>query len=232
MKSFARYRSGLLAGLALFPAAAGFAHPIPDVPVRSHFDGEGNLELRVEVDTRAYLEDPESELYLLKVYFDLYTDEEKAAEIAPAQQFVDDRVEFRFASDEEMSSPDFIQPEFEWHFATLEDKALENLDDPVVLIGVWNTKIPNGAKYYQIVAKDKGTLTVIFENYVKGEKLERLARLWPNESSFALDLAEFDSTVGTDTSKHFALLGVVSIAMISGVLIATLMLIMRSKPTS
>lgn len=161
------------------------AHPVPDIPIRSHFDGEGNLTIRVEIDWRAYLEDPESELYMLKWYYDRMDDEEKAEHIAPAQQFIDERVVFEF------EPSGVFRPEFEkWEWRKLGDFPLEELDDEVVMVGEWTTRIPPGTTGYKISANKVGGLTVIFENHIAGEKQERFAGLWPGESSFTLDVAE------------------------------------------
>ena len=58
--------SRLLLALVLFSRLA-WANPEPDVPVHCHFDKDGSVTVRIEIDPRCFTDDPMSERYLMKV---------------------------------------------------------------------------------------------------------------------------------------------------------------------
>ncbi|MFT5470593.1 MAG: hypothetical protein ACI8UO_005722 [Verrucomicrobiales bacterium] len=223
MNPFTRLQSITLVviGLSIFSAQA---HPVPDIPIRSHFDSSGNLKIRAEVDWRAYLDvegtSPDDELYMLKWYHDRMDDEEKAEHIAPAQKFLDERVVIEFVPSGE------IHPVYgDWEWRKLGDEPLENLDDPVVMVGEWTTRVPPGTTGYKVSSNETGTLTVVFENYFSGEKQERFAGLWPGESSFVLDISAFASS----ESPKVAMIALISVVVVGGVILVVGMLMRRKR---
>ena len=57
--------TAVAAWLCLAPGPVALAHPVPDVPLRSFFDADGSAVIEIELDTRCFSDDPESEPYLL-----------------------------------------------------------------------------------------------------------------------------------------------------------------------
>jgi hypothetical protein len=174
----------LLAGLATFTAIAR-AHPIPDVPVRASFDGTGNMTLRIEIDPRCFETDPNKAPSVLNK--DLATlppaklDEWKAKAAAYAERAVEVQLQPLGA----------MHPEYRFDLTGQENAPLKQPDDIVVLTGTWQTKPPAAAHSYGIKAKPEGTLSVLYFNEAKGQKLERFQVLFPGESSYQLDLQTF-----------------------------------------
>jgi hypothetical protein len=65
------------------------------------------------------------------------------------------------------------------------------MDDPVMITGEWRTRLPLGLEGYRIKALEAGALSVLFINHLDGRALERIAVLFPGETSFLLDLTGF-----------------------------------------
>ncbi len=182
--------SKLALGLGIFAASAGvsLAHPVPDLPVRSHFKASGEVEIRVEVDPRAFESDPEAHDYLTKAVTDATTPAEMEILEEKANRFVESRLRFHFEPLGE------VRPVLKWSFGKLTDAGpLENPDDSSVLIGSWKTTLPQGLAAYRIESlklTDKSAIpmNVVFLNFIDGKQVERYAVLFPGESSFLLDL--------------------------------------------
>jgi len=49
-----------LAIIAAFLSSFAFAHPVPDIPVRTFFPGDGTARVTVEIDPRCFEPDPEN----------------------------------------------------------------------------------------------------------------------------------------------------------------------------
>ena len=158
-------------------------HPTPDIPVRAFFKEDGSARIQVEVDLRLFAEKPEEELYLQSWIVDKSSEEEKRDMMAQAAAYIKKVVEFRF---EPLGS---FNPEFEFSFTTLGGAPIKKLDDPLVINGIWETKVPFGMQGYQIKALPEGEFSVMFINTLKGEKVERFQALFPGEDSFILDLS-------------------------------------------
>lgn len=231
----ARLRFTLIFAAGLIGLAG--AHPMPDIPVRANFQ-DGAMTIRVELDPRAYEDDPEEEGYYMKWYYDRMTPEEKAEMTDLATPFINERVQFIFEPSGQVS------PEFEWGFAMLGDKEMVELGDPMVMIGEWRPKPPPGTTGYRIVATEAGKLAVNFLNFVDGEQLERYAVLFPGEESFTLDVgpliatnaapeaggaSEADPIEIDEEKRNVALIGVISVAVIAGVIVAAVVLMRRPK---
>jgi hypothetical protein len=177
----------LLTASLLFAASAALAHPVPDVLVRSHFSSTGEAEIRVEVDPRSFEAHPEEHDYLEKSAAE--TVDQTALETMgkTADRFLAGRVKFLLEPIGE------VNPEFEWAFAKLGDEALENPDDPAVLVGSWKTTLPKGLSGFRIESlklTDPAAIpmNVVFLNHLDGKQIERYAVLFPGEKSFLLDL--------------------------------------------
>ncbi len=178
----------LLSLLLLASTVRLSAHPVPDVPVRSHFNADGHSEIRVEVDPRSFEVNPEEHDYLTKTATDAISSEELTALGVKANAFVAARLKFHFEPLGE------VKPEFTWSFQKLGDKgALENPDDSSVLVGSWKTTLPKGLSGYRVESlklTDPAAIpmNVNFLNFLDGRQVERYAVLFPGETSFLLDL--------------------------------------------
>ncbi len=172
-----------LALAAIFSAPTARAHPIPDIPVRSHFDSGGTCRIEVEVDIRCFTEDPLNEPYLLKWVLDEMDSAERDELKAKAARLVREGVAFRF----EQTGP--ASPEFDFAFTTKDAQTLANIDDPVMLTGTWHTSVPGGASAYQIEAPASARYDLRFLNWLKGQPVERTQVLFPEEKSYLLDLS-------------------------------------------
>ncbi len=183
--------------VSLFIATA-WSHPVPDLPVRSHFAVGGVAEIRVEVDPRCFEADPEKiNFYQREAVAAMSADEVKQMKTR-ADAFVTERLRFFFDPVGE------LKPAFVWDFNKLGDGGIPfETDDKqllkgneTVLVGSWKTNIVTGMTGYRIealpmTAEKMGVpLNVMFLNFIGGRQVERYAVLYPGESSFTLDLTE------------------------------------------
>jgi hypothetical protein len=169
--------------LGLLAGAAG--HAVPDVPVRGFFESDGSGRIEVEVDTRCFSDDPEGEPYLVKRTLDLMTEEEREALWEEARELIRETIAFYF---EPLGR---VAPEFEFEFTSHGKAALSDDEDAVMVTGVWKTTLPAGLQGYRIEALAAGELSVVYQNELDGEVVERLQVLFPGENSFVLDLTRF-----------------------------------------
>lgn len=172
-------RTLLLLGLL---ATAASAHPLPDIPVRSHFDKEGNCTIKVEIDPRCFTADPEEERYIMKADLKVMTDQERQALIEKARDAVMNWVKFEF------DPKGKLDPQFDFALTGLGEAELVNFDDPLVITGTCRLKIPAGSKSWRIHATDKTPYAVIFKNYLAGVEQPRFSVLFAGETSFKLEL--------------------------------------------
>jgi hypothetical protein len=188
--------AALLLLLALIGSA--WSHPVPDLPVRSHFHTGGGVEIRVEVDPRAFEADPEKVDYFQKEKIESLSAGEVQQMKAKADVFVGQRLRFLFDPVGE------LKPAFTWEFQKLGDGGVPfETDDKTllkgsetVLVGWWKTSIVAGMTGYRVEAlsltpeKMGMDLNVKFLNFIGGRQVERYAVLFPGETSFTLDLTE------------------------------------------
>ncbi len=184
--------------LALFCAANAWAHPVPDLPVRSHFASDGNAEIRIEVDPRGFSENPEAINYFQKGAIESLPPEKVRQMKDTADLFVGQRLRFFFDPIGE------VKPKITWEFKKLGDGGIpfETDDatllkgDETVLVGSWKTQVIGGMTGYRIEAlpltpgKMGAPLNVMFVNFIGGRQVERYGVLYPGETSFTLDLTE------------------------------------------
>ncbi len=81
-----------------------------------------------------------------------------------------------------------------FEFTTHGAQPLLKPDDVVVLTGTWRTTIPAGLQGYRIKALEAGKLSVLFLNTIGGKSVERIAALFPGETSFLLDLTAMQAS--------------------------------------
>jgi hypothetical protein len=173
----------VLAAVAIFisgPRAA--AHPIPDVPVHAFFEEGGACRIQIEIDPRCFEADPNTAPSVLNEALLKLPESQRAEWIAKARAFAQATVEFFF---EPLGK---VVPDFSFEFTTHAAFPLGKPDDVVVLTGTWRTTVPAGMNGYRIRALEPGKLSVLFLNTIRGANVERMAVLFPGESSFLLDL--------------------------------------------
>lgn len=166
-------------------AERSVAHPLPELPVWAFFEEDGTARFEIEVDPRCFIEDPETELYMLYWYLQRCDESEKEAMFEQARTFIPTRIDLVF------DSPAGVEePKFSCRFTTLGGKALKDLDDPVVIRASWETKLPSSVRTYQVKAHEVGILSVLFLNHVNDQAVPRIQTLFPGEESYVLDLKE------------------------------------------
>ena len=175
-----------------------WSHPVPDLPVRSHFDPSGGAEIRVEVDPRCFEADPEKVDYYQKDRIGALSADEIKKLHEKADVFIRERLRFLFDPIGE------VKPAFVWDFKPLGDGGVPfETDDKVllkgtetVLVGSWKATVVQGMTGYRIEAlpmtpeKMGAPLNVMFHNFIGGKPVQRYAVLFPGETSFTLDLTE------------------------------------------
>lgn len=159
------------------------AHPIPDIPVRSAFAADGSCVIRVEVDPRCFEGDPEKAPYLLQEQFAMMDEAQKAALLEKARGLAGTMLDFSFEPGGR------VKPTFDFEFTTHDNAPLAKAGDPVVMTGTWRTHTPAGATAYRIKSMEACRLAVVFLNTLGDRQVERVAVLFPGETSYALDLA-------------------------------------------
>lgn len=170
----------LFLGLTRFATA----HPIPDIPVRSFFDADGETRIEIEIDLRCFSDDPENEPYLLNWVLEEMTPEEKTEYKTMATAFVSESVAL-FLEPEGR-----VKPEFQWSFTSHRGEKLAAKDDPVMLTGIWKTRLKQpAATTYWIEALPEGELSVLFLNHLNDEAVPRFQVLFPGEKSYRLSLS-------------------------------------------
>ncbi len=225
--------SVLLLFAMLFPSVVS-AHPLPAVPIRADFEPDGSVTFRVEIETRIFEEEPELVQYLYLKDFLTMGEEERTELVEKARTYVEDRFQLIFEPGGE------IKPDFTFRFTTWNNEPLKGAYDYVILTGTWKTQVPEGSTGYKVHATEKDQYTV--ESYAlwQGQPLERWAGLWPNETSFTLDLAKLSQApTATDVERHdfgpvvvsFARAGFMNVLPWSGIafagFVAALMLLAR-----
>ncbi len=167
---------------AILLSGAVLAHPAPDVPVRGSF-ADGAVRIEVEVDARCFEADPTTTPYLTNAVLGAMDERAKAGLVKQAMAFVRRSVEFSFAPSGE------FEPTFSFRFTTHGGKALEKADDPVMITGSWESKLPEGAEGYRIEALPEGKLSVVFLNHISGSaEAPKIHVLFPGEKSYTLDI--------------------------------------------
>ena len=163
-------------------ATVARAHPVPDIPVRSFFPGDGTVRITVEVDPRCFDEDPTNAASMLPPTLATLPPGRKAELQRQAADLVRRCVEFTF------EPVGRVQPEFGFNFTGRNSAVLAGDEDVVVLTGEWRTTLASGLTGWRIRSMPESKLSVVFQNIIRGEVHPRLAVLFPGETSFTLDL--------------------------------------------
>ncbi len=178
-----RIKQAVIFSLVLLQTAILWAHPIPDVPVRTFFPGDGTARVTVEVDPRCFDADPATAPSLQKWVYDAMNPADRKELEQKAAELVQRYVEFT------LEPVGRVQPEFKFSFTGHSGEALKGTEDVVVLTGEWKTTLAAGLSGWRIRSTEKAKLAVVFQNIIGGKVHERIAVLFPGEKSFSLDLA-------------------------------------------
>lgn len=168
--------------LLLLATAPALAHPLPEIPVRTDFDGVGGCVIQVEIDPRSFEPDPNVAPSLTKADFDLTPEPRREAMKKQAVEYIHRVVKWQF------EPQGAFVPEFTFTFGGQDGKKLEYPEDVVVLRGVWSGKSPAAATGYSYTATKDGQLSVILHHTAKGTPVERFQVLFPGETSYVLDM--------------------------------------------
>lgn len=181
------------AGLMLASSSL-YAHPVPEVPVRSYFNKDSTLTIKVEVCPRCLVKDSANVPYLAQKEFLKMTRQERNDLKANVAKFVDRIVEFWFEPTGK------IEPKFEFSFTKriepAEDSIVtpalgskdERIPDTMVVTAEWKMKLPRERDGYSICATKAGEHSVLFLNYIDGKRVKRVHVLFPGETSYLLKL--------------------------------------------
>lgn len=167
--------------LSLVPIT--FAHPIPDVPLRSFFEADGSAVIKIELETRCFSQDPEAEPYLFLEDYLRLSEADRDRLRAQAQEYADKVLQLSF------EPGGAAQPQWEFEFTTFRGQPLARADDPVMLTGSWRLKDLSGLTGYQARSLPEAELSLLFLNYYQGEILRGIQVLFPGETSRVLDLS-------------------------------------------
>ena len=167
--------------MALVPALL-FAHPEPDIPIKSQFAKDGSALITIEIDPRCFTADPNTESYLMKAQLAVMTEEEKKELVKQVSGAVQEWIQFHFEPSGKADA------QFSYEFTGLAGAELKLPDDPVVLTGKWKTTVPPKCAGWKIHATEKVAFSVIFRNYLEGVEQPRFSVLFPGETSFVFDL--------------------------------------------
>ena len=172
----------LVAAVLLGSAAALFAHPEPDIPVRSQFGKDGECLVTIELDPRCFVAEPITQPYTVKRALDAMTPERKAELKKLAGDLIKNSIDFLFEPTGK------VEPAFEIDFGGIAEAPLKVDEDPVMLICKWKTKTPAGATGWRLQATKAAKFAVVFRNYIEGVEQPRFSVLFPGEKSFLLEL--------------------------------------------
>lgn len=177
-------QAAIFAFLAFAFLSLARAHPIPDIPVRTFFPGDGTVRVTVEVDPRCFTSAPDIAPSTLQSAFVALSAEEKAALQKKAGELVQRCIEFT------LEPVGRVQPDFTYTFTGHGGAALSGPEDVVVITGEWRTALAAGLTGWHIRSTKESILSVVFQNIIRGEVHPRIAVLFPGEKSFTLDLTE------------------------------------------
>lgn len=182
--------------LMFVPIFAG-AHPVPAIPIRAYFQEDDSVTFRVEIETRAFEENPDQVQYVYFKDFLNFSERQRHELKSKARDYVRDRFDLIFEPGGE------IEPDFKFEFTTWNNEPLRGAYDYVMLTGTWTTEVPEGSTGYKVKAGDKDQFVVESYQFWRDQPLERWAALWPNEMSFVRDLAKLrEAEVATEVETH------------------------------
>ena len=185
MQTIFKLFSKSLAAASFLILPLAFSHPIPDIPVRSFFEGDGTATILVEVDPRCFASDPLHEPYLVATDLDTLEEAEKSKLFSQTQRFIAEFIGLR------ATPGGALQPTFDLRFTTFGDVGL-TADSPaltpVVITGECKVDASQWEEY-QVASGKKIPFSVNVINVVKGKE-QPANVLFPGEKSYVLNVRD------------------------------------------
>ena len=195
-------QAAIFAFLTLVFASVAWAHPIPDIPVRTFLPGDGTARVTVEVDPRCFDDAPDIAPSMLQPALAARSAEEKAELEKKAAELVRRCIEFT------LEPVGQVVPEFTFTFTGHGGVPLAGPEDVVVLTGEWRTTLAAGLTGWHIRSTKESKLSIVFQNIIRGTAHPRINVLFPEEKSFTLDLTELrDTAPGAKTEGSISPIG-------------------------
>jgi len=169
-----------LIGTSYFVRSSLVAHPIPDLPIFGKFDQNGSSQVEVEIDPRAFADDPEAEPFLTVPALEELNMSARQYLLDQSFELLESSLQIR------MNEQSWYLPDFAYEFAETVNKD-ENNQTIIKIRAFTSVERENNASY-QIRAKETAPLDLIFTNQINGLPHRRVNVLFPGEESFALPL--------------------------------------------
>ena len=192
MKALCAWLIFILCGITCLFDPSLAAHPIPDLPIWGIFDKNGTSQVEVEIDPRAFADDPEAEPFLTIPALGELNATSRQNLLDEANQILESSLDIR------MNDQKWYLPAFHYEFVETINKDENN--DTIVLIRASTKIFREKNATYQIRARETAPLDLIFTNQINGVPHRRVNVLFPGEESFALTLpALTDSFSSSET---------------------------------
>ena len=169
-----------LIGTSYFVRSSLVAHPIPDLPIFGQFDENGSSQVEVEIDPRAFADDPEAEPFLTVPALEELNMSARQYLLDQSFELLESSLQIR------MNAQKWYLPKFAYEFAETVNKDENN--QTIVKIRAFTSMERESNASYQIRAKETAPLDLIFTNQINGVPHRRVNVLFPGEESFALPL--------------------------------------------
>lgn len=180
MRTFCIRLVFLVIGAIFLFSSSIYAHPIPDLPIFGLFDQNGTSQVEVEIDPRAFADDPEAEPFLTMPVLDELNTSSRQNLLKQGLELLESSLQIR------MNDQEWYLPSFAYEFAETINKDENN--DTIIKIRAFTTVERENNTTYQIRAMETAPLDLIFTNQINGVPHRRVNVLFPGEESFALRL--------------------------------------------
>jgi len=154
-----------------------FAHPIPDIPVRTNFQNN-QLSIQIEVDLRCLSDDPNGSPYVLKSDLEKWSDSKKGETLMQVLSYAQQRIQFHL-------HPKGLQHrKWEARYIKLGGETLVENNDVVVVALEFQIAINEPDLSYSVHSTRDNTLSVEVINMNNGKVIPRQVSLFPGEKSY------------------------------------------------
>jgi hypothetical protein len=186
-----------LIGTSYFVHSSLVAHPIPDLPIFGQFDQNGSSQVEVEIDPRAFAEDPEAEPFLTVPALEELNMSARQSLLDQSFELLESSLQIR------MNAQKWYLPNFAYEFTETVNKDENN--QTIIKIRAFTSVERESNASYQIRAKETAPLDLIFTNQINGVPHRRVNVLFPGEESFALPLPALVSQNPTEELSGYSL---------------------------
>ncbi|MEK9772753.1 MAG: HupE/UreJ family protein [Opitutae bacterium] len=189
MKLFCTQLVSLLCVVCNFFVSSLAAHPIPDLPIFGKFDENGSSQIEVEIDPRAFSDDPEAEPFLTVSALDELNASSRQDLLDQAIELLECSLEIR------INAQDWYLPDFDYEF--VETINMDENNETIIFIRAHSQISRENNASYQIRAMETAALDLIFTNQINGTPHRRVNVLFPGEESFVLPLPALENQTGS-----------------------------------